>query len=250
MVALPPSESSDIASHRSRPAGPERAAWLVLADDGPARELADLVPDTAIRITADPRRFRDALLAERPRVVVVAQPPATVDDLDLVAGERKRRLRLRAVHLAPPDAGVDRLAALARGFDDALTTATSGAELAGRLRWLEARARERPSPGTPLPIGDDLELDLAAHELRRGDLAIHLRPKEFGLLALLAAHPGRAYTRRELLERVWGTGSGSGARTVDVHVRWLRSKIEPAPDHPVHLITVRGVGYRLDPPTR
>jgi DNA-binding response OmpR family regulator len=91
---------------------------------------------------------------------------------------------------------------------------------------------------------------MAAHELRRGGAIVHLRPKEFGLLATLAAHPGRAYTRRELLDRVWGSGHGSGPRTVDVHVRWLRSKIEPDPEHPLHLVTVRGVGYRLDPPRR
>jgi two-component system response regulator RegX3 len=233
-----------------RPTGRERAAWLVLADDGPARELPGLMPGLAIRVTADPRRFRDILLAERPRIVVVAQPPATAVELDAVAAERRRRPRLRAVHLAPPDAAAERLAALALGFDDALATATTALELAGRLRMLDARAQERPTPGTVLPVGDGLALDLAAHVLRRGDRSIHLRPKEFGLLALLANHPGRAYTRRELLERVWGSGTGSGARTVDVHVRWLRSKIEPEPEHPIHLVTVRGVGYRLDPPAR
>ena len=62
----------------------------------------------------------------------------------------------------------------------------------------------------------------------------------------MGAHPGRAYTRRELLDRVWGLDHRAGARTVDVHVRWLRSKLEPDPEHPVHLVTVRGVGYRLD----
>ncbi len=250
MVTLPPSRTGGIEPRIVRPGGLERVSWLVLADDGPALLLPGQVPDVAIRITTDPRRFRDILLAERPRIVVVTQPPATAGELDLVEAERRRRPRLRAVHLAPPDAAADRLAALARGFDDALATATSVAELAGRLRWLESRARERPTPGTPLPVGDRLELDLAAHELRRGGLAIHLRPKEFGLLALLATHPGRAYTRRELLERVWGSGTGSGARTVDVHVRWLRTKIELEPEHPVHLVTVRGVGYRLDPPGR
>ena len=220
----------------------------MLADDGPARDLPGLMPGLAIRITADPRRFRDILLAERPRIVVVAQPPATTAELEAVAAERRRRPRLRAVHLAPQAAAAERLAALALGFDDALATVTSALELAGRLRWLEARAQERPAPGSSLPVGDGLDLDLAAHVLRQGEQSIHLRPKEFGLLALLAAHPGRAYTRRELLERVWGAGTGSGARTVDVHVRWLRSKIEVEPERPIHLVTVRGVGYRLDPP--
>ena len=65
---------------------------------------------------------------------------------------------------------------------------------------------------------------------------------------MLAAHPGRAYTRRQLLDRVWGPDQVGDPRTVDVHIRWLRSKIEPQPDRPTHLVTVRGVGYRLDPP--
>jgi DNA-binding response OmpR family regulator len=228
----------------------ERVAWLVLATDGPALELPGLAPDTRVRITDDPRRFRDVLLAERPRIVVCSEPPASSDDLAIVIAERRRRSRLRAVHLAPPDAVTQRLAALAAGFDDALTTATTGSELAGRLGWLEARASAKPASSPILPVADGLELDMAAHELRRGEGAIHLRPKEFGLLAILAAHPGRAYTRRELLDRVWGSGHGSGPRTVDVHVRWLRSKIEPDPERPMHLVTVRGVGYRLDPPQR
>jgi DNA-binding response OmpR family regulator len=202
-------------------------------------------------VIADPGRFRDVLLAERPRIVVACQPPAGPEDLELVASERRRRSRLRTLHLAPPDAVDARLAALALGFDDALTTATSGAELAGRLAWLEARARDRHGAmHASLPVADGLDLDLAAHELRRGERTVHLRPKEFGLLALLAAHPGRAYTRRELLERVWGPGHVSGVRTVDVHVRWLRAKVEPDPERPVHIVTVRGLGYRLDPPER
>jgi DNA-binding response OmpR family regulator len=235
---------------RAAPAGDrERAAWLVLATDGPAIDLPGLIADTSIRVTGDPRRFRDVLLAERPRIVVCSQPPAGSEELELVIAERRRRSRLRAVHLTPPTAVDERLAALAMGFDDALTTSVSGSELAGRLAWFEARATTRTPGGASLPVADDLDLDLSAHELRRGEAAVHLRPKEFGLLALLASHPGRAYTRRELLDRVWGSGHESGPRTVDVHVRWLRSKIEPDPERPTYLVTVRGVGYRLDPPT-
>jgi DNA-binding response OmpR family regulator len=206
---------------------PDRTAWLVLASGGPAADLPALVARTTIRVTDDPRRFRDILLAERPRIVVVCQPPAGDADLEVVAAERRRRARLRVIHLAPPDAVADRLAALARGFDDALTTAMSVDELAARVAWLEGRARERPAAGTTLPIAEELELDLLAHELRKGDRSIHLRPKEFGLLALLASHPGRAYTRRELLERVWGHGHESSRRTVDVPRHGARRRLPP-----------------------
>jgi DNA-binding response OmpR family regulator len=249
VVALPPSNPDPRRTH-ARFVELERAAWLVLAIGGSSAALPELVAATEVRLTADPRRFRDILLAERPRIVVVCQPPASDEDLDLVASERRHRSRLRALHLAPPGAIADRIAALALGFDDALTTATTTAELAARLAWLEGRARDRPAPGASLPVAPGMELDLLAHEVRRDGLAVHLRPKEFGLLALMAAHPGRAYTRHELLERVWGKGHKSGVRTVDVHVRWLRQKIEADPEGPVHLVTVRGVGYRLDPPVR
>ena len=233
-----------------RPLGASRAAWLVLAVDGPATQIVVEALGTGIRVVADPARFRAMLLAERPRIVVCAEPPADRAVLDVVAAERRRRTHMRAIHLAPPDAVDARLAALAAGFDDALTTATPATELAGRLAWLDAKARQRPGSGSLHAIGDGLELDVVAHELRRGDEVIHLRPKEFGLLALLAAHPGRAYSRRELLDRVWGPEYQGGMRTVDVHVRWLRSKIEECPERPVHLLTVRGLGYRLDGPQR
>ena len=222
----------------------------MLASDGPATRLAAERPDTIVRVVREPRLFRDLLLAERPVVVVLAQPPAGPEDLALVAEERRRRPRLRAVHLAPPAASAMRLAALALGFDDALPDDTSASEIAGRLALLEERARGHAPTGSLLPIAEDVDLDLAARELRSPTGPIHLRPKEFGLLALLASHPGRVFTRRELLDRVWGAGHPSRSRTVDVHVRWLRSKIEPDPGLPVRLVTVRGAGYRFDPPQR
>lgn len=110
--------------------------------------------------------------------------------------------------------------------------------------------RTRPRHDTLLVVTADTELDLVAHEVRRAGALIHLRPKEFQLLAMLAAHPGRAYSRRQLLDRVWGPHHDGDPRTVDVHIRWLRSKIEARPDAPSHLVTVRGVGYRLDPSPR
>ena len=207
-----------------------RTAWLILAADGPATEVPARVPSTAVRVIADPRRFRDVLLAERPRIVVCAQPPADAEALRLVADERRRRTgdardppRPAGRRRRPPRGarhGLRRRAGLDHGRGRSWPGASSGS----RRRPGRARA-----PRSCCTFGDGLELDLAAHELRREGEAVHLRPKEFGLLALLAAHPGRAYTRRELLHLVWGATHVGGERTVDVHVRWLRSKIEPLP---------------------
>ena len=100
---------------------------------------------------------------------------------------------------------------------------------------------------TRLPVAESIVLDLLAHELRRDGRAIQLRPKEYQLLATLAANPGRAFSRRQLLDLAWDRERDIETRTVDVHVHWLRAKIEEVPRHPTHLITVRGFGYRLDP---
>ena len=96
-------------------------------------------------------------------------------------------------------------------------------------------------------MGDGVELDLDRRELLRDDRWIHLRPKEAQLLELFARNPGRTLAREHILERVWGAGHDGDPRTVDVHVRWLRDKIEPDPHVPTRLLTVRGRGYRLEP---
>jgi DNA-binding response OmpR family regulator len=225
------------------------ATWLVLAADGPALELEGFAPSFArIRTVADPGQFARMLRDGRPRVAIVAAPPADDGDIELVARERRRRSSLRTIHLSTPDATGARIEALRQGYDDALPQSIDPRELAGRAAWLDEQTR--PRAGALVQIADGLELDLVAHELRRDGRAVHLRPKEFQLLAMLAAHSGRAFTRRQLLDRVWGLDQVGDPRTVDVHVRWLRSKVEREPDRPVHLVTVRGVGYRLDPPDR
>jgi DNA-binding response OmpR family regulator len=199
-----------------------------------------------VRTVADPAQFADQLLQGKPRVAILAEPPGGDVELSLVSSERRRRQGLRTIHLSPPSAIARRLTALREGFDEALPLSIDALELAERAALLDERARARAA--TTLAVGDGFELDLVAHELRVEGQAVHLRPKEFQLLAMLAAHPGRAYTRRQLLDRIWGASSVGDPRTVDVHVRWLRSKIERQPSRPVHLVTVRGVGYRLDPP--
>jgi DNA-binding response OmpR family regulator len=223
-------------------------SWVALADGGPVGLLSGMVGARMLQATADPAEFAEMLRSARPRIAIVGTPPADADDLAVALHERRRRPGLRVVVVSPPDAISARLDALRAGADEAHPDTIDPAELGARLAILEERTR--PRHDTTLAVTHETDLDLVAHEVRRAGALIHLRPKEFQLLAMLAAHPGRAYSRRQLLDRVWGAHHDGDPRTVDVHIRWLRSKIEPQPDSPIHLVTVRGVGYRLDPGPR
>jgi DNA-binding response OmpR family regulator len=220
-------------------------AWIALADGGPLIGLGQVSGARTFQSTADPVAFTTLLRTSRPRIVILGTPPAGRGELNVALHERRRRPSLRIVVVCPSEAIEDRLTALRAGVDEAHPDTMDPSELVARLTILEERTRARHE--TVLAVTDDTELDLVAHEVRRGGDIVHLRPKEFQLLAMLAAHPGRAYTRRQLLDRVWGPGHAGDPRTVDVHIRWLRSKLEPQPDAPNYLVTVRGVGYRLDP---
>lgn len=227
---------------------PSVPTWVALADDGPVTRLTGIVGVRTIHSTADPTEFARILRSARPRIAIVGTPPAGVDDLAAALQERRRRPALRVVVVSPSHAIGERLDALRAGADEAHPDTIDPAELGARLTLLEERTR--PRHDTLLVVTADTDLDLVAHEVRRAGALIHLRPKEFQLLAMLAANPGRAYSRRQLLDRVWGPHHDGDPRTVDVHIRWLRSKIEARPDAPSHLVTVRGVGYRLDPSPR
>ena len=93
---------------------------------------------------------------------------------------------------------------------------------------------------------DDLEIDLARHRATLRGTMLELTPKEFDLLAFLARNRGFVFSREQLLEKIWGYDYPGDTRTVDVHVRWLRQKIEADPQSPRHLLTVRGIGYKLE----
>jgi two-component system alkaline phosphatase synthesis response regulator PhoP len=145
--------------------------------------------------------------------------------------------------VTPRSAEHARLRALDAGADEVLSEPVSATEIAARIR--RQLRRSRPGSGR-LIIADRLELDLERQELLRDGARVHLRPKEARLLELFARAPGKVMSRAHILERVWGPHHGGDPRTVDVHVRWLRAKIEPDPHAPVWLRTVRGVGYRLE----
>ena len=145
---------------------------------------------------------------------------------------------------------IDRVVGLELGADDYVTKPFSVRELMARARNLLRRSRRAAADDGAAQHkvlrSGNLEIDSVSHTARLNGAPLELKPREFDLLALLAQNKARAFTRDQILERLWGYDYYGDSRTVDVHIRWLREKIEPEPSKPVRIITIRGVGYRFD----
>ena len=145
----------------------------------------------------------------------------------------------------------DKIAGLDLGADDYVTKPFSMQELMARVSAMLRRDRISREAADGVNggalRGGGIELRPEAREVRRNGEVVRLRPKEFDLLECLMRHPRQVLTRDRILEQVWGYEFGGGTRTVDVHMRWLRQKLEAAPSKPQHLVTVRTVGYKFEP---
>jgi DNA-binding response OmpR family regulator len=199
---------------------------------------------------ADGLTALDVAREEEPDLVVLDLMLPRLDGFE-VCRILRRESNVPILMLTARTGEVDRVVGLEVGADDYLTKPFSMRELMARVKALLRRVRliredlvrERERPDAERLEFDDLVLDLDRRELTLRDEPVRLKPKEFELLEFLARHPGIALSRDLLLERVWGWDYGGGSRTVDVHIRWLRSKIEDDPANPQRIVTVRGVGY-------
>jgi DNA-binding response OmpR family regulator len=162
-----------------------------------------------------------------------------------------KRLRAESsvpiIMLTARDDELDKVLGLELGADDYITKPFSIREFRSRVRALLRRAASTPAPGhrDELIESDGLRIDLGSREVRAHGRLVQLTYVEFELLRTLAAHAGRVYTREQLLQALWGGSEYREPRTIDVHVRHLREKLELDPGEPEFILTVRGVGYRF-----
>ena len=161
-----------------------------------------------------------------------------------------KRLRAESsvpiIMLTARDDELDKVLGLELGADDYITKPFSIREFRSRVRALLRRAgAPRDERGDELIQADGLRIDLARREVEAHDRPVQLTYVEFELLRMLASHPGRVYTREQLLQALWGGSDYREPRTIDVHIRHLREKLEPDPREPEFILTVRGVGYRF-----
>ena len=158
----------------------------------------------------------------------------------------RKEMTVPILMLTARDDEVDKVVGLDLGADDYMTKPFSMRELLARIRAMLRRVEIQTAiPETPLKFGD-IEVDIGHHVITRAGSTLNLTPKEFDLLAFLTSNKGLVFSRDQLLEKVWGYEYSGDTRTVDVHIRWLREKIEDNPEEPKRLITVRGVGYKFE----
>jgi two-component system OmpR family response regulator len=202
----------------------------------------------SVATAADGVQAIETARAEKPDVIILDLMLPKMDGL-AVCRVLRREMSAPILMLTAKTEETDKIIGLEMGADDYMTKPFSMRELMARVRAMLRRA----AMAAPVPAGDkavlkidNLEIDAARHRVTKGDTALELTPKEFDLLAFLARNKGFVFSREQLLEKIWGYDYAGDTRTVDVHIRWLREKIEPDPHKPRHLITVRGTGYKLE----
>ena len=181
----------------------------------------------------------------RPDLLVLDLMLPVLDGLE-VCRILRREMSVPILMLTAKAEEVDKVVGLELGADDYVTKPFGMRELIARVRALLRRAETAPAAEVEVLTMGDLQVDLRRREASFRGQALTLKLKEYELLLFFMRNPGRAFTRDQLLNQIWGYDFVGDTRTVDVHIRWLRQKIEDEPAKPTRLITIRGVGYRFE----
>lgn len=169
-----------------------------------------------------------------------------IDGLEICRRFRKQS-DIPIIMLTAKEGEIDRVLGLELGADDYITKPFSMRELLARVKTVLKRTSLNTGTITQPQtiVSGELQVDLLGHEVSVNGQAVDLSSKEYELLRILASHPGQVLTREQLLNLVWGNDFYGDSRTVDVHIRWLREKIEADPGNPQYILTIRGVGYKF-----
>ncbi len=186
----------------------------------------------------------EKIFSLKPDVVVLDLMLPEVDGFEVCRRIRKK-LDVPIIMLTARSEDIDKVLGLELGADDYLTKPFNSRELVARIKAVLRRSiASEEETRKQIQIGK-LQIDLLQHRVRLGDREINLTSKEFALLSFLALNAGNVYSREQLLAQVWGYDYYGDVRTVDVHIRHLREKIENDPANPEYIITVWGTGYKL-----
>jgi two-component system response regulator RegX3 len=163
-----------------------------------------------------------------------------------VCRQIRQRSNVPVVMLTAKDSEIDKVVGLELGADDYVTKPFSSRELLARIRAVLRRGSDQPEVDESVLESGPVRMDVDRHIVTVDGDSVRLPLKEFELLELLMRNSGRVLTRAQLIDRIWGADYVGDTKTLDVHVKRLRSKIEPDPADPTYLLTVRGLGYKLD----
>lgn len=199
-----------------------------------------------VYVAMDGEAGLESVRRDSPDLIILDVMLPRLDGLELCRIIRKES-NVPVLMLTAKGEELDRVVGLELGADDYVVKPFSMRELLSRVRALLRRSRSAvPQQGSGKPIKTKgLEIDLMAHTVTVAGSLIDLKPREFDLLALFAQNEGRAFTRDQILDELWGADYVGDKRTVDVHIRGIRKKIETTPDSPKLIATIRGVGYRF-----
>jgi DNA-binding response OmpR family regulator len=192
----------------------------------------------------DGRQALSILEIEKPDLCVLDIMLPELDGTE-VCREIRKRSNMPVLMLSAKDQEIDKVLLLEIGADDYITKPFSIYELLARVKAHLRRLGNAAKAAQDITVltGGDIELDVARQRVTKSGKVVELAPKEFSLLHVLLENRGRVVTRQTLLDRVWGYDFYGDQQTVNVHVRWLREKIEDDPNEPKHIITVRSRGY-------